>query len=134
MERPKTVRELAKILQVPYHDVLLRCIFCKDFLSELDLNAFDYRQLHVIWRPDGVHGACQACVGLVAYKDLLKNTECTLEADGVEQFERRPLRDIAVRCAGCLKPLDYLEKLECYTERTPFWRVRDLWRGRCRNC
>ncbi|UXR08072.1 MAG: E6 protein [Varecia variegata papillomavirus 1] len=134
MAVPRTIAELCGSLGVPRKDILLACIFCREFLQFGDLCAFDYKNLSLVWRGQTVFGACGRCIRLRAVCEIVQQSALCLEADGVEAITHKKLKDILVRCRVCFKLLDYPEKLQCAGRRIPFILVRRWWRAFCRCC
>ncbi|AEM24663.1 transforming protein [Human papillomavirus 145] len=135
LPKPQTVRELGDRLSIPIIDLLIPCRFCNRFLPYIDLLAFDYKTLQLIWtEEDFVFACCCSCAHASAQFEFTKFYEFSVIGKELEQVEHQHIGAIPVRCHYCLRLLDLLEKLEvCYTHQQ-FHKVRGNWKARCRHC
>nr|AYA94152.1 MAG: E6 protein [Human papillomavirus] len=135
MERlPIHLDDFCRKYGISFFDVRLQCVFCKHWISTLDLAAFYCKCLSLIWKDNVCYACCCSCLKLSALYETQRYYQCTVMSDFIEDIVRKPLSEIIIRCLCCLTKLDLVEKLEHKYTGSAFYLVRGYWRGYCRNC
>lgn len=133
-ELPSTIKGLAEALGIPVIDCLIPCNFCGNFLNYLEACEFDYKRLSLIWKGYYVYACCRVCCGATATYEFNQFYERTVLGRDIELASGLSIFDIDIRCQTCLAFLDVIEKLDCCGRGLPFHKVRNAWKGICRQC
>nr|WCG92589.1 E6 [Dyodeltapapillomavirus sp.]WGU21309.1 E6 [Firstpapillomavirinae PV-HMU-2] len=131
---PCSVEGLCAEFKISVADLNINCIFCNKTLTEPDIWSYCFKDFKVVWRKGFPYASCWTCIELQATVDLWRNYECSAYGSTVEEQEGERLEELYIRCCGCLKLLNRIEKAEHITARRHFHRVRGLWRGICLHC
>lgn len=134
LELPTTIRDLANLLGIPLVDCLLPCNFCGRFLDYLEVCEFDYKKLTLIWKDYSVYACCRLCCSATATYEFNVFYQQTVLGRDIELATGLSIFQIDIRCHTCLSFLDIIEKLDCCGRGLPFHRVRNAWKGVCRQC
>lgn len=133
-ELPLTIQGLAKALGIPFIDTLIPCNFCGKFLDYLESCEFEAKKLCLIWKDYRVYACCRVCCGATATFEFNQYYQQTVLGRDIELASGRSIFEIDVRCYTCLAFLDIIEKLDCCGRGLPFHKVRNAWKGVCRQC
>jgi hypothetical protein len=131
---PESVAGLAVLLDIPIEDLLIPCNFCGNFLSFLELNEFDAKNLTLIWKEHLVFACCRCCCTASGFFEFQNFYEGSVIGRDIETVEHKSIFDITVRCHQCLRLLDLIDKLDICGRSQHFHKVRGAWRGRCKYC
>nr|AYA94944.1 MAG: E6 protein [Human papillomavirus] len=131
---PLRLDEFCTKYGVSFFDLRLQCVFCKHWITTIDLAAFHCKSLCLIWKANVCYACCSSCLRLSAYYETQRFYQCSVSSEFIEDLVKKPLGDIIIRCLYCLTKLDLLEKLEHKYCGFSFHLVRAYWRGVCRNC
>lgn len=119
---------------ISFFDLQLRCVFCKHWISGVELAAFHTKYLSLIWKQNVCYACCTNCLQLSARYERERYYQCSVKSAFIVDLLHKPLCDIVIRCLHCLRRLDYIEKIEHLYNEEPFHLIRCYWRGYCRNC
>lgn len=133
-ELPTTIKELADLLDIPLVDCLIPCNFCGKFLDFLEVCDFDKKQLTLIWKGHFVTACCRSCCAATATFEFNEFYQQTVLGRDIELATGKSIFDLKIRCQTCLSFLDTIEKLDSCGRGFPFHKVRDKWKGICRQC
>ncbi|AOY65114.1 E6 [Equus caballus papillomavirus 8] len=134
MERPRTLTDLSRQLGLGLTEINIQCIFCKFWLRRIDLSTFIRKSLNLAWRGGYPYACCRSCSKVIAERERNQYYETSAKGPRVERLHGRPIGEIAVRCILCLSLLSYFEKVDVIERGESFYRVRDRWRAKCREC
>lgn len=131
---PLTIKGLSESLGIPFVDCLIPCNFCGKFLDYLEACEFEVKKLSLIWKDYCVFACCRVCCGATATYEFNQFYQQTVLGRDIELAAGRSIFEIDIRCQTCLAFLDIIEKLDCCGRGLPFHRVRNAWKGICRQC
>lgn len=129
MERPRTVRGLARFKGLTFRDVELPCTFCGRLLTYTEKKLYDKHLFRVRWIGYRAFGCCQQCLrisGRLEFKFFFEKN--------VLPHEVGPLVEQQIRCKNCLRPLTFREKRRLQYSREFFYIVRGHYRSYCTLC
>ncbi|QBR53196.1 E6 protein [Tree shrew papillomavirus 2] len=131
---PLTLWELAEQIGSTVSRLPLKCVFCKKSMNGLDKYNFGGASFNPVLKEGAVYGCCLTCAREAARQDLRKNCTGLGTRTVVEAVTGLSLGEIGVRCVCCMRHLSQLEKVEVSCRGELYYRVRDKWRARCRQC
>lgn len=131
---PDTLAAYCEVFGLKLTDVRLPCNFCKFYLTEQDLAAFQLKNFNLLWKGPWCFACCRSCTRLSAAFELRTYYQCTCKCEALEGLAKASLKSIPVRCLCCLALLSFVEKLEHLAIGEDFYLVRSNWKGYCRNC
>ena len=131
---PIRLDNYCRTFHISFFDLKLQCLFCKSYLSVLDLAGFYHKDLCLVWRQRICYACCCPCLRLLAKYERENYCICECSGTTLECLVNKSLQDIIIRCVYCLQKLDYAEKVFCDRNCIRFSLVRGHWRGYCRKC
>nr|QIT07801.1 early protein E6 [human papillomavirus 71] len=131
---PTNLFRLCNQYDVDLQDLNLTCIFCRNQLTEVEVVAFAYKELKVVWRSGFPFAACACCLEIAGKLRQLRYWQFSGFANTVELDTGTPVTEQLIRCYVCHKPLCSVEKERIITEGRRFHKIAGHWRGACLQC
>lgn len=131
---PTSLPSYCSTFSISFFDLRLQCIFCKSYLSLVDLAEFHEKELSLIWKKNICHACCARCLGLSAKYEVENYFQCACEVEFLHALLNKPLQEIIIRCYYCYKLLDLSSKFDLISRGRQACLVRGHWRAPCRVC
>ena len=131
---PTRLDDYCKYFHLSIFDVSLQCIFCSFILDTQQLADFYRKDLSLVWRNGLCFACCRQCCRLSARFEFEQYFRCSVSALMIQDVLGKPLKDIIIRCYGCMALLDLVEKYDTVCRNEQFYLVRNGWKGLCREC
>lgn len=106
------------------------CNFCKERLTAGDKAYFDFCDLSLIVKPEGVYATCETCLKAVSAVDFCNHLLYSVPAPQLGSY----FFDCQIRCQTCCRILTPHEKAELWNSRSLVHKVGEKWRALCRLC
>lgn len=130
---PVILSDYCSYFDIPFFNLKLKCLFCKFYLSLIDLADFYEKDLRLVWRDKCCFACCPKCLRLSAAYEYNHYFVCSVTGTTLEFMQKKSLKEITIRCLSCLRKLSYTEKIQ-HSQQERFCLVRGHWRGWCRFC
>lgn len=129
-----SLSDLADGLGITIDEVIVSCYYCGKWLGWQDKVLFQHSNLLLHVKDDFYYAACYGCVRATAKIDFIINYEKFVSIEEAEAFARRAFVNCDVRCWGCLRILNPVEKADVVSERGDVAIVRGNLRAKCTLC
>lgn len=133
-EFPTTLPAYCATFDISFFDLRLKCIFCKSYVTIVDLALFHEKCLQLLWKDKVCYCCCSRCLCLSAKYEVENFFQCSCKVDILHALLEKPLQDIVIRCYYCYQLLDLSSKFDLISRGKPACLVRGHWRAPCRNC
>lgn len=131
---PTSLEAYCEYFNISFFKLNLKCIFCKNYLSPVDLALFHVKQLSLVWKQHVSYACCNRCLLLSAKFESEKYFQCACPVENLHALLEKPLQEIILRCYYCYSLLDLAEKFDLISRSKQACLVRGHWRAPCRNC
>lgn len=131
---PTCLRAYCQTFGISFFDLRLLCIFCKKYLTVVDLAQFYKKELCLVWRNHVAFGCCYKCICLSARYESDNHFVCAVKVQNLHDFLNCSLENIHIRCYYCLSVLTLSEKVDLITRGKSACLVRGYWRAPCSEC
>ncbi|AHJ81384.1 putative E6 oncogenic protein [Eptesicus serotinus papillomavirus 1] len=135
MALPQSLRALQEYLGLEnLSDLLCTCMYCGRYLSYADKVLFDHSGLKIFWQDGAFFGSCYCCVRATARVEFMSFFDRVVTVQQAERREGVPFTQIKVRCLGCLRELNHVEKCDVICSDSDCFIVRGSIRTVCVVC
>lgn len=131
---PTTLDGYCSHFEIPFFDLKLMCVFCKQYVKLTELASFFEKKLKLVWKDLICYACCESCLWLSAKYESENYLQCTCKVQDLHALLERPLSEIIVRCYFCYDLLDLAAKYDLVARNYVACLVRGHWRAPCRKC
>ena len=131
---PTKLNDYCTYFEISFFDLSLKCIFCKHYLTLVDLAKFHEKNFCLVWRKNICYACCDKCVFCSARYEANKHFQCTFNTSTLHAVVQKPLQDIDIRCYYCLRVLSLVEKFDLIAQGKPTCLIRGYFRAPCTEC
>lgn len=131
---PTNLAAYCSHFNIPFFDLKLKCIFCKNYVSLKELASFYEKELSLVWKNLICYACCERCLCLTAKYESENYFQCACKVQDLHALIERPLNEVLIRCYYCYDLLDLATKFDLIARDYKACLVRGHWRAPCRSC
>lgn len=109
-ERPRSIKDLCRVLGTVFPNISVPCHYCQRPLSVLDIFGFEQSHLSLIWRDGYPKGICSVCCRLLARLEFTHRHLRSCKASQASLYIGTDLSQVDIRCINCLCKLTSIER------------------------
>lgn len=134
MALPQSLGELVELLELTLNDLPVTCYYCQKNLPFHDKILFMFSDLALYWEENVYSASCWSCLKGVARLEFLTGYEDLKSTREIELIFGKPFGELNIRCYGCYRFLNVIEKLDVVSANESVAIVRSRPRALCSLC